>query len=106
MASQAMDPVTAAINYLDTLASGVLNLFALKGQKKIVKQQGVNLDKMTEQERLRYYEAIQDGNTLLASKLLDNIQNKGSSENVTTWIIVGLTFLIVLAVIYVKFKPK
>lgn len=106
MASQAMDPVTAAINYLDTLASGVLNLFALKGQKKIIKQQGVNLDKMTEQERLRYYEAIQDGNTLLASKLLDNIQNKGSSENITTWIIVGLTFLIVLAVIYVKFKPK
>lgn len=106
MASQAMDPVTAAISYLDTLASGVLNLFALKGQKKIVKQQGVNLDKMTEQERLRYYEAIQDGNTLLASKLLDNIQSKGSSENVTTWIIVGLTFLIVLAVIYVKFKPK
>lgn len=102
----ALDPVTAGIEAFGKVADGVLNLFGLSAQKKIVKQQGVNLDKMTEQERIKYYQAIQEGNTVLASKMLDDIQNKGSSENVTIWIIVGLTFLIVLVVIYVKFKSK
>lgn len=100
------DPISAIAQALGELYKGIGNVWTSYLQKKIAKQQGENLAKMTEQERLRYYQAIQDGNTELASKMLEEIQSRRDKEKVTTWIIIGATFLIVMIIVYSKTKRK
>ncbi len=100
----ALDPVTAGIEAFGQVASGVLNLFGLKAQKKIVQAQGANLDKLTTQERIKYNQLIASGNNEMASQLLASKQSVIDSSSNKIYLILGGSFLIVLIAVFVKSK--
>jgi hypothetical protein len=102
MASQAADPISAIANALGSLYEGIGNVWTSIVKKKIVKEEGKNLDKLTVLERIKYNEAIQQGNIVLASKMLDDAQNKDDSNSLSTGLIIGASFLIVLVIVYLK----
>lgn len=101
-----MDPISAIANAAGKIVGGALDIFSLNTQKKIVKQEGINLDKLTEQEKIKYAELISNGNYQLASQLLTSKQTGDNATNTTIYIIIGFTFFIVLVVVFLKTKRK
>jgi hypothetical protein len=106
MAQAVADPISAIANAVGDIAGSIGNIWSSIVQKKIAIQEGLNLDKMTEQEKLRYYQAVQTGNTTILNQMLLDQQSKTSSSDMTVKLIIGFTFLIVLIIIYLKIRKK
>ena len=73
------------------------DFFSLGKQRKIVKEQGKNIDKLTRQERIRYNQLISAGNNELAARMLQIAGQRDSGKQTTTIVIVsGVVLAIVL----------
>lgn len=99
-----MDPVSAIANAAGSLFNGISSIWTSKTQLKIIKQQRLITEEMTEQERIRYRALVNDNNTELASQLLEQVQSRVDARNNVVYITIGGLILIFVVMVYAKRK--
>lgn len=106
MAEASADPVSAIANAAGDIFGSIGNIWTSIVDKKTVKEQGKNLDKLTEQELIKYNLLISSGNTALADKLLAAKSAETAGTQKVTYIILAALFVTVLVIVYFKFRRK
>lgn len=101
-----MDPISAIANAAGDLFSAVGGIWTSSNERKIAKTNLLITEEMTEQELIRYREAMKNGNTLLASQLLAQAQSRVDSKSNMNMLIVGGLILMVIVVIVSKSLKK
>lgn len=103
-----MDPVTAIANAAGEgfkyMSKGLDVLFGNKQQRKLIQEQGKNLDKLTEQERIKYQQLIISGNNQLAAQMLLIASNRDDNGQLTNTLIVGGVVVAIILIIILKLK--
>ncbi len=104
-----MDPITAIANaagsLFDTIGSG-LNLFALGGQKKIVKEQTKQQEEITDQTGIAARSSFLTNLFGLVGQKNASESTTASSQQKTVMIIVGATFAVIILIIILKARKK
>jgi len=98
-----MDPITAGINAIGNIFSSGN---AKQAAKVTAKSNMYIADQMTEQERIRYDQALQSGNAALASQLLAQAQSRIDSKGTMNMLIIGGLVLMVIVVLVTKTLKK
>ena len=105
-----MDPISAIANAASALFDGVFGWLQKNTERKTaiaVGQYNLAIEqKMTDQEKIKYNEAVQNGNTLLASKLLDQAQSRIDNRNTAILLIIGGIMAAIIVMIVAKTKKK
>lgn len=96
------DPITAIANAAGDIFKSVFGFLSMGKQKQIEQERTRQVEELTEQERIRYYQLVKQGNSQLASQMLLIASNRDKDGQLTNTLIIGGVVIAIILIIILK----